>query len=138
MRTRTLASVSLLIVALGSGLLASADRVERGTLQSAVVYLTSPTLIGSTIVEGPVMVVHDAARMARGEPCTSIRLFDPRSGPLEEVASFHCIPRSGTVKRQFTITTEPNNIDGYGCVLTAYQFASDPEIHGVPLLARAH
>ena len=43
--------------------------------QWAVVYLQEPTLIGSTIVQGPVLFTHDDARMARGEPCTTVQLF---------------------------------------------------------------
>ena len=103
-----------------------------------MVYLQEPTLIGSTIVQGPVLFTHDDARMARGEPCTTVQLFEPGKGPMESIASFHCIPRSRPVVSTFTLRTRPNLEDGIGCVLTEYQFAGDSEGHGVPTAASAH
>jgi hypothetical protein len=100
--------------------------------RSAVVFLASPTLIGSTIVQGPVQFTHDEERMARGEPCTTVRLYEPGRGPLEAIASFRCIPRKADAPHRFTIRTAPNTELGYGCVLTEYQFAGDSEAHGVP------
>ena len=100
--------------------------------RSAVVFLASPTLIGSTIVQGPVQFTHDEERMSRGEPCTTVRLYEPGRGPLEEIASFRCFPRKAEAPHRFTIRTEPNMELGYGCVLTEYQFAGDSEAHGVP------
>jgi hypothetical protein len=106
--------------------------------RSAVAYFTEPTLVGATFVVGPVMITHDDERMARGEPCTVIRLFDPaRNRATETIAEFHCIPRHGTTVRRLTLTTRPSPY-GFGCELTSYQFANDPEIHGVPLPAAAH
>ena len=102
------------------------------TYQQAIVNLTEPTLIGSTIVRGPVMFTHDVTKMARGEPCTTVYLVEPGKGRGDEVASFHCVPIARNVARQFRITTEPNAGLGYGCVLTEYQFAGDSEGHGVP------
>jgi hypothetical protein len=97
-----------------------------------MVYLSEPTLIGSTIVQGPVLFVHDEAKMMRGEPCTSVRLFEPGNGPLEEIAAFRCVPVSRKAVTRFTITTRPNEELGFGCVLTEYQFAGEAEGHGVP------
>ena len=138
MRARTLIGVALLVAGLGSATQAAGDHRHGAARQWAVVYLAEPTLIGSTLVQGPVLFTHDADKMARGEPCTSVQLFEPRSGPLEEIASFHCIPRPGTVSTRFIVTTRPDANMGLGCVLTAYQFAGDPEVHGVPVLAEAH
>jgi hypothetical protein len=106
--------------------------------QSAIVYVAQPTLIGSTIVEGPVLFTHDDARMRRGEPCTTVYLFEPGRGPAEAIASFHCIPARRPIVSYFTMRTRPNEQMGYGCVLTEYQFAGDAEGHGVPLEVRAH
>jgi hypothetical protein len=131
MRRFIVASV-LLAAAVGSGAPASGDARRAALRQSATVFIAEPTLIGNTIVSGPVLFVHDDGKMARGEPCTSVRLVDPASGPTEEIAAFHCIPRRGRIVNRFTLTTAPNVSLGYGCVLTAYQFAGDPEIHGVP------
>ena len=109
----------------------SGDGVARRR-QSAIVYLTEPTLIGSTIVEGPVLFTHDNAKMARGEPCTTIYLFERTKGPAEEIAWFHCITTPRKVVHKFTITTQPNAALGLGCLLTEFQFAGDSEGHGVP------
>jgi hypothetical protein len=138
MRARTLIGVVLLVAGLGSATQAAGDHGHGAARQWAVVYLAEPTLIGSTVVQGPVLFTHDADKMARGEPCTSIQLFEPRSGPLEEIASFHCVPRQSNVRTRFSLTTRPSANLGFGCVLTAYQFAGDPEVHGVPVLAEAH
>jgi hypothetical protein len=131
MRRFVVASV-FVAAALGSGAPAAGDARRVALRQSATVFIAEPTLIGNTIVSGPVLFVHDDGKMARGEPCTSVRLVDPASGPTEEIAAFHCIPRRGPIVNRFTLTTRPNVSLGYGCVLIAYQFAGDPEIHGVP------
>jgi len=137
MRAIRLVVVSLLLCVLGGGAVA-ATRGGSAARQWAVVYLHEPTLIGSTIVQGPVIFTHDEEKMARGEPCTTVQLFEPGQGPAEPIASFHCTP----VRRQpvgtFTIRTRPNTQDGIGCVLTEYQFAGDSEGHGVPQAGAAH
>ena len=107
--------------------------------QWAIVNLTEPTLIGSTFVQGPVLITHDAMKMARGEPCTTIYLFDPEKGrSVEEVVSFHCIPTPRRIVKVFTIRTQPDVQFRFGCVLTEYQFAGDPDGHGVPRSGLAH
>ena len=137
MRASRYIAAPVLMLLLGAGAVTtSAGSAPRR--QSAVIYVSQPTLIGSTIVQGPVLFVHDEERMARGEPCTTIRLFEPGSGPTESLVSFHCIPTRRPVARAFTIRTRPNTADGFGCVLTEYQFAGDSEGHGVPLPANAH
>ena len=106
--------------------------------QWAAVYLDQATLIGATIVQGPVVFIHDDARMARGEPCTSVRLLEPGTGPGEEIAAFHCIPVRRAAVNRFTLRTRPNTDLGFGCILTEYQFAGDSEGHGVPYATNAH
>jgi hypothetical protein len=129
---RSIVAALFVAAALGSGAPAAGDARRVALRQSATVFIAEPTLIGNTIVSGPVLFVHDDGGMARGEPCTSVRLVDPATGPTEEIAAFHCIPRRGPIVRRFTLTTKPHVNLGYGCVLIAYQFAGDPEIHGVP------
>jgi len=94
--------------------------------------VSRPTLIVSTIVEGPVLFVHDADKMRRGEPCTTVYLWLPDKGKDEEVASFHCVPTHRAATGRFIVRTRPNLELGYGCVLSEYQFAGDPEGHAVP------
>src|SRR5712691_8168597 len=127
MRSRTLVGLLLLV---GLAAPATVDSSGgTGARRWATVYLAEPTLIGSTIVQGPVLFVHDDIRMARGEPCTTVQLFDPARGPIEEIAAFHCIPTPRHVVTTFTVTTRPNTELGYRCVLTEYQFAGDAEGH---------
>jgi hypothetical protein len=138
MRARLFLGSVLMIVILAAGTVATSGDGVGPSRQWAAVYLSEPTLIGSTIVQGPVLFVHDEAKMARGEPCTSVQLFNPGEGPAEEIASFHCIPRREKAPARFSIKTRPNVEMGLGCVLTEYQFAGDTEAHGVPIQAAAH
>jgi hypothetical protein len=128
------------VLAAGFLIVSTAARSDQTALapQWAIAYLTEPTLIGSTVVEGPVLFVHDERRMARGEPCTSVRLFEPGIGPAEEIATFRCIPTPRRKAAKFTVTTRPNNALGYGCVLTEFQFAGDREGHAVPMVLEAN
>ena len=135
MRIRHVAA-TLLLSLLGAGAITSAGSAP--SRQWAIVYLHEPTLIGSTIVQGPVVFVHHEERMARGEPCTTVRLFEPGNGPSEVITEFHCIPMRRAAVHTFTVRTRPNTVDGFGCVLTEYQFAGNAEGHAVPLPANAH
>ena len=129
-------AIWVLIVMLGASVVAvTGDRPIR---QQAIAYLSEPTLIGSTVVQGPLVFIHDEARMARGEPCTTVHLFEPGKGSMEEIASFHCSPVRRPLADKFTVRTRPNSALGFGCVLLEYQFAGDTEGHGVPLPANAH
>jgi hypothetical protein len=136
MRSRILVAAFLFAGVLTAD--AAKDGESARARQWAVTYLAEPTLVGSTIIQGPVLFVHDDAKMARGEPCTSIRLFDPESGPAEELVSFHCIPKARPAVAKFTVTTRPNVELGFGCILTEYQFAGDAEGHGVPAPAKVN
>lgn len=100
----------------------------------AMVNLTQPTMIAGTMIAGPVMFLHDDAKMVRGEPCTAVYRFVPGKGPGEELVAFHCKPKWTKAPEVFkaAIATSP-----YGPrVLTEYQFAGDEEAHGVPTKAR--
>ena len=132
MRSKILVGTLLLAGVLAVGTVVTNGYVGSPARQSAITYLTEPTLIGSTIVQGPVVFTHDNAKMARGEPCTTVYLLEPTKGPGEEIASFHCIPTPRKVVHKFTITTRPNAALGFGCLLTEFQFAGDSEGHGVP------
>jgi hypothetical protein len=132
-------AVLLLACTLGPGAFAmSGDRPSGPNQQWAIVYFREPTLIATATVQGPVLFVHDKLKMERGEPCTTVRWFDPERGPLEQAVTFHCIPAARSLVHQFTLTTRPNMATGIGCILTEYQFADDDEGHGVPLVLNAH
>jgi hypothetical protein len=138
MRSRLLAVTWLLVGFFGVGIIAMSGDGAAPRRQWAVVYLAEPTLIGSTIVQGPVLFTHDDAKMALGEPCTRVRLIEPTRGPTEEIAAFHCVPVRRNVVHKFTLRTQPNTELGFGCALVEYQFAGDTEGHGVPRSTNAH
>jgi hypothetical protein len=132
MRSHLFVGAFLVAAVLTVGAVATTGDGVSPVRQSAAITLTEPTLVGSTIVQGPVLFIHDAEKMSRGEPCTTIQLFDPENGPGEELVSFHCIPKARRVVSTFTVTTRPNIELGFGRVLVEYQFAGDAEGHGVP------
>jgi hypothetical protein len=132
MRSRILKGVLVIVAFTTLGALTTGDAMSAASGQSAVVWLKEPTLIVSTIVQGPVLFTHDAAKMAKGEACTTVYLWEPGKTRGEEVASFHCTPTSRNAAPKFTLRTEPNLELGFGCILKEYQFAGDTEGHGVP------
>ena len=97
----------------------------------AAVNLTDTVSIAGAFVSGPVVFVHDDARMARGEPCTSVHRFVPDKGIGEELVAFHCKPRWGKAPGAFTKST--SRVPNGPPVLTEYQFAGDEEAHLVPV-----
>jgi hypothetical protein len=121
------------LVLLGIGI-AAARTTADPALKWAAVHLKDTTLIAGAFVSGPVVFVHDDAKMARGEPCTSVHRFEPDKGPGEQIVAFHCKPRWTTAPGKFTTATT-SRPDGPP-IMTEYQFAGDAEAHGIP--ARSH
>jgi hypothetical protein len=121
------------LVLLGIGIAASRSAADPA-LKWANVNLKDTTIIAGAFVSGPVVFVHDDAKMAEGEPCTSVHRFDAKTGVGEEIVAFHCKPRWTKAPAQFTqaTTTQPDGLR----VMTEYQFAGDKEAHGVPERAR--
>src|SRR5579864_3003542 len=107
-----------------------------------VEFAKTTDVAGIHLNAGKYLIVHDAVAMARGVACTTFYSFGPSgNGPQEIAVSFHCIPRDRPLVSETTLamTTEAGNT--YGCTanwgwtedkLTEYQFAGDPEGHGVP------
>jgi hypothetical protein len=104
--------------------------------QAAIVRFEHPTWVASQILIDTYVIVHDEDKMTRGEPCTALYRVGSRTHPLEEVVSFHCIPRERKVVLSFTIAVNSNPALGID-TLTEYQFAGDSEGHGVPIAAFA-
>jgi hypothetical protein len=121
----------LLFGSLAVGTLASAAHVAPGK-QWAIVNFRDPIAISGQYLMGQFIIVHDDARMARGEPCTSIYRFDSKKGPQEEVLSFMCRPAQRDACERTTFSTIYDQKMGVN-TLTEYQFAGDTEGHGVPL-----
>jgi hypothetical protein len=117
------------------GLALAGSRLAADPAQKwAIVNLKQTTLIAGAFVSGPVVFVHDDAKMARGGPCTSVHRFDARKGVGEEIVAFHCKPRWTKAPEKFTqaTTTKPDGPP----VMTEYQFAGDEEAHGIPTKAQ--
>jgi hypothetical protein len=128
MRSRLIVGSLLILGALGVG----AVRVATApAVKWAAINLSQTTVIAGAFVSGPVVFVHDDARMAKGEPCTSVHRYVAGKGLGEELVAFHCKPRWGKAPNTFTQSTTIRP-DGPP-VLTDYQFAGDEESHGVPI-----
>jgi hypothetical protein len=132
MRTRIIVGVAALIAVLGVGALASRAGDVTTSRQWTIVNFPDPVQVKDQVVMGPVLIVHDSEKMARGQACTTFYRFEPGKGPKEEIVSFHCIPQFKTAVDRTTFSfADTQNI---GCKrLVAYQIAGDAEAHGVPL-----
>jgi hypothetical protein len=101
-----------------------------GGKQSSIVNFMHVVLVKTSFISGPVLIVHDDAKMARGEPCTTFYRFDPAEGQKEALVSFHCKPRRADRVDTTTFKTAPSAIGVNR--LIEYQIAGDAEAHGIP------
>ena len=58
------------------------------TRQWMTVNFQRPTLVAGVIISGPALIVHDDAKMQKGEACTTVYRFDRVKGPQQELVSF--------------------------------------------------
>jgi hypothetical protein len=125
--------VFILFALLGTAIVATTGDGVAPAKQWATVNFVNAVKVGPTTLMGPYLIVHDANRMARGEPCTTLYRFDTKKGPQEAAVSFMCIPVHRKVTDQTTLTfvSLQNQTDLQ--TLTEYQFAGDAEGHGVPV-----
>jgi hypothetical protein len=131
MRTRIIVGAALVIGLLGVGIYASRADEITGRTQWSLVNFIDPVLVKDQLVMGPVLIVHDSDKMARGEPCTTFYRFEPGKGPKEELVSFHCRPVQRAFVEQTTLNVVPTVS---GCKrLTEFQIGGDTEGHGIPL-----
>jgi hypothetical protein len=131
MTSRTIVGALVVAAFLGAATLSARGDSYVGTdKQWTIANFVDPVLVKGQFVMGPVLIVHDSARMARGEPCTSFYRFDPGVGPKELLVSFHCRPRLA----EGVATTRFTTVSTDGCRrLVEYQVAGDSEAHGVPI-----
>src|SRR5262245_16439694 len=92
MRSRILVGTVVVIATLGIGALTSRAGDHAGEHEWSIVNFPEPVLVKGQLVMGPVLIVHDSEKMARGEACTSFYRFEPGVGPKDEIVSFHCTP----------------------------------------------
>jgi len=125
MRSRIFVGTLLMVGMFGAALVA-----HNATKHSSIVNFLDPVLVKGELVMGPVLIVHDDLKMAKGEACTTFYRFDLKTGPQEALVSFHCQPIERRVVAETTLTT---NSQGSVCKrLVEYQIAGDSEAHGVP------
>jgi len=130
MRARIIVGVVFVVALLCVGTFVSRAGDRAGQRQWTVVNFMNPVQVKDRVVMGPVLIVHDDAKMAHGEACTSFYRFDTAKGPQEEIVSFHCQPEAKAVAQQTTFTYTRGEL---GCEkLVSYQIAGDAEAHGVP------
>jgi len=132
MRSRIIVGSLLLLGVFAAGTIATSGDGVAPPRQWALAHFTDPVMVADQILMGPYMIVHDDAKMERGEPCTTFYRFDPAKGPREEVVSFHCTPSMGHVADKLTLTTTRIQRAIGIARVTSYQFAGDCEAHGIP------
>ena len=132
MRSRIIVGVFVLIGVVGAGTLAARGNSYPGSdKQWAATNFADPVLVKGQFVMGPVLIVHDSAKMARGEACTTFYRFEPGGGAKEELVPFHCTPRQAKPVVTTTFTTMSTDA---GCKrLVEYQLAGDSEAHAIPI-----
>lgn len=125
MRVHYFVGAALIMGVLGASTL---DAVP--TKRSAVVRFLRPTIVAGTFVLGTVVIEHDDAKMAKGEPCTTVYRFKSDTEYGEPLVSFMCMPQDRPLATKFEATlyrsvTWPDR-------LLEYQIAGEREGHGVP------
>jgi hypothetical protein len=131
MRTRITVGIVFTIALFGVGTFASRAGEQAGRRQWSIVNFVDPVQVQHRIVMGPVLIVHDDAKMAKGEPCTTFYRFDTAAGPQEQIVAFHCRPDRREVVDKTTFTYAPGS-DASCKKLVEYQIAGDAESHGIP------
>ncbi len=130
MRSRILLGAIVVVGLFSAGSMASTGS-HATPRQWSVVTFSDPVVLRGHVLMGEYLIVHDDARMEKGEPCTSIYRFDPAKGPQQLVLEFVCQPQQRTVCERTTFTVERDSVLGLNKV-TDYQFAGDSELHGIP------
>jgi hypothetical protein len=126
MRRNIFVGALLFVAVLAASALAVAP-----TRRASVVRFLKPTIIARTPVIGTVVIEHDDARMARGEPCTTVYRYDAKHKARGDViVGFMCTPKNRPLAKAFEATF---NKSALGLdVLTEYQLEGEAEGHGVP------
>jgi hypothetical protein len=131
MKSRMLVGAVLFVGVTGVGTFASSGAHVAPHKRWAIVNFTDPVTLQGHVLMGRYLIVHDDAKMARGEECTSIQRFDAEKGPQETEVAFMCEPAQRSVCEKTTISVTYDPALGIR-KLTGYQFAGDAELHGVP------
>ena len=133
MRVRLLGTLSVIVglavIAFGAAVSHAAPSQQQG-----VVFLEQPTQINGYLVQGSILIVHDEAKMDRGEACTTIYQYRTGKGPGKEITRFTCTPVQRKAVDKFTVNCRRLSTIGSVQInaLTEYQFPGETEGHGVP------
>src|SRR4029434_6601539 len=105
MRTRIVVGVIGVMALAGAATLAARGTDLVGAdKQWSIVTFADRVRVASAVVMGPVLIVHDSNKMARGEACTTFYRFKPGKGPTDEIVSFPCPPRQATLAETTMVT----------------------------------
>src|SRR5262245_36873231 len=97
---RGIVTVTVLLVGL-----AMATGTAMPTRRAAVVRFTTPTIVAGAVVVGTVVFEHDDARMAVGEPCTSVYKYEAwKNRRGEAIVAFMCQPHDRAIVEKFQAT----------------------------------
>jgi hypothetical protein len=129
MHVRTLIGMSVVAGVLAMSTLTVAAVSSR---KVGVFNFTRPTMIAGAVVLGHTVIVHDEAKMARGEACTTVYHYDRKAVTRqgEEIVSFHCRPAARPLTQKALATSEKSLSGLYE--LREFQLAGEAEGHGVP------
>jgi hypothetical protein len=100
------------------------------TRRSAVVRFLRPTIIAGSFVIGTVVIEHDDAKMASGQPCTTVYRYKSDNELGEPLVSFMCMPQDRPLATKFEATLIQNI--SWPDRLIEYQIAGEHEGHGIP------
>ncbi len=131
MKSRFLIGVLFLLVFVANRPAQAQSTDNASQRQWAIIKVINPVRVGQQILMGTYLVIHDDAKMAKGEPCTTIYRFDPKAGPKEQIVAFMCVPAKILARNTTTLAVLTDPVLGIG-TLQGYQFAGDTELHGVP------
>jgi hypothetical protein len=132
MRSRIIVCSLLLLGVLGAAAIATSGDAVAPPRRWGIATFTDPVMVTDQILMGSYLIVHDEAKMERGEACTSFYRFDPAKGPQDEVVSFHCTPAMRKPVDRLTLTQAERKSPAGIAHLTEYQFAGDCEAHAIP------
>ena len=126
MRTRVVIGAVLFLAVLAVSALGAVGR------PATVVRFTRPIIVAGISLLGPVVFEHDDARMARGEPCTTVYHYDAKRNARGDVlVQFMCVPKARPVATKFEAVIQFSSPTGPDRLLE-YQMEGEAEGHGVP------
>jgi hypothetical protein len=123
MKRLFIASSMLAALVITIGAFAAHTKAETKDNERATVEFTQTVKLLDVVLRGEYLIVHDDARMAKGDACTYI--YD-RAGKL--VVSFHCTPAERPKSDRFRVVTRRLDPSGLSEIVEI-QFAGTTKAH---------